>query len=99
MKKKYGTRIKTVKNIRLLDGKLKQLESIAQQLKKDKDVTTNGINQLKSDLNAAIDKIKVTKHFGPKFVFCDKLDKKCILTRQYTGCFIKSGQQPYLGKY
>lgn len=59
VKKKYGMRIKTVKNLRLMDGKLKQLDAIAQQLKSDKTTSINGINQLKLELNAAIDKIKV----------------------------------------
>jgi len=59
VKKKFGARIKTIKNIRSLDVKLKQLETIAQQLRKDKDVSINGINQLKSELTAAIKKIKV----------------------------------------
>lgn len=59
VKKKYAPRIKTIKKIRALDVNLKNLEGIAKQLKKDRDISTNGINQLKSELAAAIDKIKV----------------------------------------
>ncbi|KAL1510024.1 hypothetical protein ABEB36_004680 [Hypothenemus hampei] len=68
VKKKYGARIKAVKNIRLLDVKLKQLESIAQQLKKDKEASTNSINQLKSELDLSITNIKKN----------DKMDNKTI---------------------
>lgn len=68
VKKKFGARIKTIKNIRSLDVKLKQLETIAQQLRKDKDVSINGINQLKSELTAAIQKIKVRFCNNIKFI-------------------------------
>ncbi|XP_050304042.1 myosin heavy chain 95F isoform X2 [Anthonomus grandis grandis] len=68
VRKKYGVRIRTVKNIRALDSKLKKLEEIAQQLKKDRDATSNEINKLKTELNAAISRIKTE----------DKLDNKTI---------------------
>ncbi|XP_066252455.1 myosin heavy chain 95F isoform X2 [Euwallacea similis] len=82
VKKKYGPRIKTVKNIRLLNGKLKQLESVAQQLKKDREVSINGINQLKSELNASVEKIKKD----------DKMDAKAT-ENIYTALVGKINQQ------
>lgn len=82
VKKKFGARIKTIKNIRSLDVKLKQLETIAQQLRKDKDVSINGINQLKSELTAAIKKIKTD----------DKMDSKTTESI-YNGLLVKINQQ------
>ncbi|XP_019772636.1 myosin heavy chain 95F isoform X2 [Dendroctonus ponderosae] len=68
VKKKYGMRIKTVKNLRLMDGKLKQLDAIAQQLKSDKTSSINGINQLKLEVNAAIGNIKKNENIDNKTV-------------------------------
>lgn len=82
VKKKYGARIKTIKNIRALDVNLKKLEGIAHQLKKDKDLSTNGINQLKSEVSAAIDKIKKD----------DKIDVKTVESL-YNNLVAKINQQ------
>ncbi|KAF7268241.1 hypothetical protein GWI33_018604 [Rhynchophorus ferrugineus] len=68
VKKKYAPRIKTIKKIRALDVNLKKLEGIAKQLKKDRDVSTNGINQLKSELATTIDKIKKDSEINVKTV-------------------------------
>lgn len=59
VRQKYGPRIATLKNIRNLDVNLKKIEESAAQLKKDKNIAINEINNLKGEISAAIDKIKV----------------------------------------
>lgn len=59
VRNKYGPRLTTLKNIRTLDGNLQKIEESAGQLKKDKDVSINEINKLKSNVLAAVEKIKV----------------------------------------
>lgn len=58
-RKQHGPRIKALKQIRSLDGNLKKMETIAGQLKKDKEATTNEINKLKTNIISTIDRIKV----------------------------------------
>ncbi|XP_060526267.1 myosin heavy chain 95F isoform X2 [Cylas formicarius] len=82
VKKKYGPRIKTIKNIRSLDAKLKKIEGVAGQLKKDKETTTNAINALKSEMTSAIDRIKRD----------DKIDAKTV-EGLYNGLLVKVNQQ------
>lgn len=60
VRKRHGARIKFIRKIRGLDANLKQIENSAGQLKKDKESSTNEINQLKSAVNTAIDRIKVS---------------------------------------
>lgn len=58
-KKKHGPRIKGTYKIKQLNEKLKQLESIAGQLKKDKDISIKQLNNLKREMREALDRIKV----------------------------------------
>lgn len=58
-RKRHGPRIKGVRKIKNLDSKLKQLESIAGQLKKERDSSISEINSLRSEINGAVSKIKV----------------------------------------
>lgn len=60
VRKRHGARIRFIRKIRALDANLKQIENSAVQLKKDKESTTNEINQLKNSVNTAIDSIKVS---------------------------------------
>lgn len=60
-RKRHGPRIKGIQKIRGLDGKLKQLESIAGQLKKERDSSIKEINSLRSEINAAVTNIKVNR--------------------------------------
>lgn len=59
VRQKYGPRIATLKNIRNLDTNLKKIEESAEQLKKDKNIVINEINNLKGEIAAAIGRIKV----------------------------------------
>lgn len=59
VRNQYGPKLKTLKNIRTLDGNIKKIEESAAQLKKDKDVSINELNKLKSDVLAAVNRIKV----------------------------------------
>ncbi|XP_056632356.1 myosin heavy chain 95F isoform X2 [Diorhabda sublineata] len=67
-RKQHRHRILSLRNIRGLNTNLKQIEQSAQQLKKDKDLVTNGINTLKTQFEAAIDAIKKN----------EKMDKAAI---------------------
>lgn len=58
-RKRHGPRIKTLLKIKGIDGNLKKIENVAQQLKKDKESSTNEINKLKDEIASAIAKIKV----------------------------------------
>ncbi|XP_050509251.1 myosin heavy chain 95F isoform X2 [Diabrotica virgifera virgifera] len=58
VRKKHGPRINTLRNIKKLNSTLAQIEQSAQQLKKDKDSVRNDINNLKTQFDAAIDRIK-----------------------------------------
>lgn len=58
-RKRHGPRIKGIKKIKALDSKVKQLDSIAGQLKKDKDSSLKDINNLRFEIESAISRIKV----------------------------------------
>ncbi|XP_008201419.1 myosin heavy chain 95F isoform X1 [Tribolium castaneum] len=57
-RKRHGPRIKALTKIKSLDGNLKKMEAIAGQLKKEKEATTNEINQLKTEISGTIGRIK-----------------------------------------
>lgn len=59
VRKRHSPRIKGIRKIKQLDSKLKQLESIAGQLKRDKESSITKINNLGSEVNAAVIRIKV----------------------------------------
>lgn len=59
IRKKHGPRIKGINKIRGLTGKLKQLEAVVGQLKKDKESSIKNINSLKTEIDGAIARIKV----------------------------------------
>lgn len=59
-RKRHRPRIIGVKNIRALEAQVKQLDSIAGQLKKDKESSVKEINSLRNEIDAAISRIKVT---------------------------------------
>lgn len=58
VRKHHGARVHFIRKVRGLDDKLKKIESSASQLKKDKETTTNEINQLKNNATSIIDRIK-----------------------------------------
>ncbi|XP_025829691.1 myosin heavy chain 95F isoform X2 [Agrilus planipennis] len=58
VKRRHQPRIKGLRKIRSLDHNVKELEKINQQLKKNKDLFTNDINKLKTEVVSAIDKIR-----------------------------------------
>lgn len=58
-RKRHGPRIKGINKIRNLDTKLKQLLSIANQLKKDKESSIKEIDNLKNEIQSAASRIKV----------------------------------------
>lgn len=58
-RKKHGVRITGIRKIRALDAKLKQMENVAAQLKKDKESSMKEIISLSNEINASIEKIKV----------------------------------------
>lgn len=58
-RKRHGPRIKGINKIKGLESKVKQLDSIAGQLKKDKDSSIKEINNLRLEIEAAINRIKV----------------------------------------
>jgi hypothetical protein len=59
-RKRHGPRIKALAKIKGVESNLKKMESIAGQLKKDKDAMANEINKLKNEITATIDRIKVS---------------------------------------
>lgn len=59
-KKKHGPRINGTCKIKALNEKLKQMELVAGQLKKDKDSSTKELNNLKREIREALDRIKVS---------------------------------------
>lgn len=61
-RKRHGPRIKGIQKIRELDIQLKQMEKVAMQLKRDKESSMKEIIGLSNEINASIEKIKVTKH-------------------------------------
>lgn len=58
-RKRHGPRITGIKKIRALESKVKQLDSIAGQLKKDKESSIKEINNLRIEIEGAISRIKV----------------------------------------
>lgn len=58
-RKRHGPRISGIKKIRALEAKVKQLDLIAAQLKKDKESSIKAINSLRGEIDAAISRIKV----------------------------------------
>lgn len=58
-RKRHGPRIKGIQKIKGLDSKVKQLDSIAGQLKKDKESSIKEINSLRFEIESAINRIKV----------------------------------------
>lgn len=58
-RKRHLPRIKGIQKIRGLDIKLKQMEKVAMQLKKDKESSMKEITALSNEINGAIEKIKV----------------------------------------
>ncbi|KAJ8921386.1 hypothetical protein NQ315_003002 [Exocentrus adspersus] len=68
VRKRHGARIKTLRDIRALGANLKKIESSTAQLKKDKDVITNQINQLKTQFDTTVDRIKSDDKMDPKTV-------------------------------
>lgn len=76
VKKKHGPRIKGVKKIRGLDAKLKQLENVANQLKKDKDSSMKEIMNLNNEMQTSIAKIK--KDFHIKAIEVDKIYEQLV---------------------
>lgn len=59
-RKQHGPRITGIRRVRALEAKVKQLDSIAGQLKKDKDSSVKEINSLRNEIEGAISRIKVT---------------------------------------
>jgi myosin-6 len=67
-RKKHGPRIKALAKIKGVESNLKKMESIAGQLKKDKDAMANEINKLKNEITATIDRIKKDDKIKPAAV-------------------------------
>lgn len=59
-RKRHGPRITGIKKIKALEAKVQQLDSIAGQLKKDKESSVKDINSLRDEIQAAISRIKVS---------------------------------------
>nr|CAI5863965.1 unnamed protein product [Callosobruchus analis] len=81
VRKKYGPRITTLRNIRTLDSSLKKLEEIASQLKQKASVV-NEIDSLKSKFASTMEKIKHD----------DKMDRKTV-ENLYAGLVEQVNQQ------
>lgn len=77
-RKHHGARIRGLRKINQLDTKLKQLESIASQLKKDKEASTNEINTLKNEIQTSMAKIKKDNKISSSAVdiLCNQLFEK-----------------------
>ncbi|XP_044259516.1 myosin heavy chain 95F isoform X1 [Tribolium madens] len=75
-RKRHGPRIKALTKINGLGGNLKKMEAIAGQLKKEKEATTNEINQLKNEISGTIGRIKKEEKMAASVV--DGLYKQLV---------------------
>ncbi|XP_017783306.1 PREDICTED: myosin heavy chain 95F isoform X2 [Nicrophorus vespilloides] len=77
-KKKHSPRIKGITKIKGLDSKLKQLEMICSQLKKDKESSMKDIGALNDEVKSAIDRIKRDDKIGAATIdgLCEQLLEK-----------------------
>lgn len=82
VKKKHKPRIKGIIKIKGFEGKLTQLNSIANQLKTDKSSSINEINSLKNDITFVIKRIKVINNHHLKVL--GSLCSYCRLTMTLT---------------
>lgn len=57
-RKRHAPRIKGINKIKAMEAKVKQLDSIASQLKKDKESSIKEINSLRFEIESAISRIK-----------------------------------------
>lgn len=91
VRQKHAPRITALKNIRTLDVNLKRIEESAAQLKKDKNMVINEINNLKGEFTAAIDRIKVSALFRKKYIArsCIHGIMLNIFTRKTKNCLNK----------
>lgn len=65
-RKRHGPRINGIRKTKALETKVKQLEDIAGQLKKDKEGSIKTINSVKNEIEAAIKRIKVKQNCSNK---------------------------------